>query len=114
MTQLLVAGFCCMALLFASFSSEETPEQIAPDHAMIDATFLSFFQKDNTDWALLKINAVSGFGAGFRGALSANDTIEAKLPKGHSYASGSAFSGQIRQGLGGLSNTAPTTYEINN
>ena len=113
MTHVIVLGFCCFALSFASFSQEGATPQIAPDHAQLEGIFLSLFQKDNTEWALVKVTSVNGYGSGFRGALSANDTIEVKLPKTHTFSTGNIFSGQIKQGLSALMSSASPTYEIN-
>ncbi len=113
MTQLVVVWILCFAVSAGAFSSAEDTHQIPPDHAHLEGVFISLFSKNNSDWALVKVSSVKGYGSGFRGSLSPNDTIEAQLPNGHSFSPGQIFSGHVQQGLSELMSSSSPTYIIN-
>lgn len=96
----------------------EDGQQIPPDHAQIDGIIISIFNRNDLQWAMMKVTTIKGYGSGFRSSLAVNDTIEVKLdfisPKSHIGISvNDSFSGNIKQGISELGEPKNPTYEIN-
>ena len=107
-----LSAVCLTCLVLNGHSSliQGIALQIPPDHASVDGLVLSVFQKENTSWALVKVTSIKGYGAGFRGAITPNDTLEVQLPTSiaDDVSASQVFSGLIKQGLSELGSSNPT------